>query len=213
MRGQGNSSKPKDEDKYSIEIHADDFKALLDHLGIGKVNLVGTSYGGEVALQFAIKYPERINKLVIITAASEIHLDLELSALRWLEGARTQDPYKFVLSWITDVYSPRFLNAMGRGFIERLIKMYSENFDFDAAELLLKSFLKIKDNPLTPHLKKIKCPALVVAAEEDRIKPRKYSKIIAENILDSELILISNAGHAVVIEKPKTINILIKGFI
>ncbi|HDJ83867.1 MAG TPA: alpha/beta hydrolase, partial [Desulfurococcaceae archaeon] len=102
LRGQWNSEKPKNEDAYSIEIHADDLKELLDKLRITNIHLVGTSYGGEIALQFAIKYPEYVKDLIVITAASEIHLDLKLSALRWMEGAKTKDPYKFILSWIND---------------------------------------------------------------------------------------------------------------
>ncbi len=213
MRGQGKSSKPREEDKYSLKIHADDLRKLLDHLGIEKAYLVGTSYGGEVALEFTVDYPERVRKLVVITAASEIHLDLELSALRWVEGARTRDPYRFVLSWINDVYSREFLNKNGWSFIERLIDVYSKDFDFDTAVLLLKSFLKLKEAPLTPRLGEINVPTLVIAAEEDRIKPPEYSKIIADNITGSRLFIVHNAGHAVVIEKPEIINILIKGFL
>lgn len=213
MRGQGKSDKPREEDKYSLRIHADDLRKLLDHLGIEKAHLVGTSYGGEVALEFAVNYPERVRKLIVITAASEIHLDLELSALRWMEGAGTRDPYKFVLSWINDVYSQEFLNKNGWGFIKRLIDVYSKDFDFDAAMLLLKSFLELRKKPLTPRLREINIPTLVVAAEEDRIKPPKYSKIIADNITGSRFFIVHGAGHAVVIEKPEIINVLIRGFL
>jgi len=212
LRGQWNSEKPKNEDAYSIEIHADDLKELLDKLRITNIHLVGTSYGGEIALQFAIKYPEYVKDLIVITAASEIHLDLKLSALRWMEGAKTKDPYKFILSWINDVYSEEFLNKVGWQFIEKLKATYSSGFDFDAAVLLLKSFLRLEEKPLTPLLKKINVPTLIIAAEKDRIKPPKYSRIIAENISNSELVIVNNAGHAVVLEKPGVVNSLIIGF-
>lgn len=213
LRGQWKSGKPKDRDAYSIEIHVEDLKGLLDHLGVKPVHLVGTSYGGEIAIRFTAKYPDYVKDLIIITAASEIHLDLKLTALRWLEGAKTKDPYRFVLSWINDVYSDNFLNKMGWGFIERLVNVYSSSFDFEAAVFLLESFLELEKNPLTPILREIDVPTLVIAAEKDRVKPVKYSKIIAEGIRNSKLIVIDNAGHAVVIEKPEIVNMLIMGFI
>jgi len=214
LRGQWNSDKPKHEQYYSIEIHADDLKELLDFLNLKKAHIVGTSYGGEIALQFAIKYPEYVRSLVVITAVSEIHLDLKLTALRWLEGALTRNAYRFVLSWINDVYSDDYLNRMGWNFVERLINLYSAGeFDFEAAALLLKSFLKLEENPLTPHLKKINAPTLVVAAEKDRVKPVKYSEIISENIDGSVMVVLRNAGHAAIIESPDAVNMLILGFI
>ncbi len=213
LRGQWKSGKPRDRDSYSIEIHADDLRRLLDYLGIAQVHLVGTSYGGEIALKFTVKYPDYVRDLVIITAASEIHLDLKLVALRWLEAAKTKDPYKFVLSWINDVYSDGFLNKMGWSFVEKLVNTYSAGFDYDAAVFLLESFLELEKNPLTPILSEINVPTLVVAAEKDRVKPVKYSRIIVEKIRDSRLVVIDNAGHAVVLEKPELVNTLIIGFI
>ncbi len=213
FRGQWKSGKPRDRNSYSIETHAEDLRELLDYLNIEKVHLVGTSYGGEVALKFAVKYPDYVKDLIVIAAASEIHTDLKLGALRMIEAAKTKDPYKFVLSWITDVYSDNFLDRMGWRFVERLVNIYSVGFDYDAIVFLLESFLELEKNPLTPVLNKITAPTLVIAAEKDRVKPVKYSRIIADKIRDSELVIVNNAGHAVVIENPKLVNTLIIGFI
>ncbi len=213
MRGQWNSDKPDDPDQYSLEIHAEDLRSLLDHLGIERAHIVGTSYGGEVAMLFAAKYPEYVNDLTVIASVSEIHEDLRLTALRWIEGAMSMDVRKFVLSWISDVYSERFINRYGRALVETLVERFSRGFSLTSAVHMGRAFLKMLDSPLTPLLKSIRAPTLVVSAEEDRVKPPKYSKIIASEIPNSVHVEIREAGHAVVIERPEAVNYLLTGFI
>jgi len=213
MRGQWSSGKPDCVECYSLEIHADDLKHLLDKLGVRKAHVIGTSYGGEVGMCFAIKYPEYVNDLTLITSVSEIHEELKITALRWLEGALSNDPRRFVLSWINDVYSDSFIEKSGPQLLERLVSIYSSGFDFKSAAYLLKSFLKMAEEPLTPKLRSINKPTLIIAAEKDRVKPPKYSEIIAKNVTNSTYVVINDAGHAVVIEKPTLINYLIIGFI
>ncbi|MCS7098972.1 MAG: alpha/beta hydrolase [Sulfolobales archaeon] len=213
MRGQWNSSKPEDESLYSLEAHAEDLKNLLNYLSIRRVHLVGTSYGGEVAMLFAAKYREYVNDLTVITSVSEIHEDLRLTAMRWLEGALSLDVEKFVLSWINDVYSERFIVKYGAGLLSRLVDTFSRGFSLVSAAYLLKSFLKLQDAPLTPLLKNIEVPTLVISAEEDRVKPPKYSKIIAREVPNSTYVEIREAGHAVILEKPDVVNYLMTGFI
>ena len=55
MRDQGQSSRL--EEGYRIDVHAEDLKKLLDHLGLRTANILGVSYGGQVALIFSLKFP------------------------------------------------------------------------------------------------------------------------------------------------------------
>ncbi len=214
MRGQWNSDKPADETQYSLEIHVEDLKNLLNHLNVEKVHLVGTSYGGIVAMLFTLRYPEYVNDLTIITSVSEVMPELKVKILRWLEGALTGDARKFVLSWINDVYSDDFIiRSGGEALLNKLVSLYSSGFDFNAAAKLLKTSLSLESRPLTPYLREINVPTLVIAADEDRIMPPKYSRIIAENIRGSSLVIIKESGHAVIIEKPQELNYLLLGFI
>jgi len=213
LRGQWMSDKPIEEDLYSVEIHAEDLRKLLDHLGLRRAHLVGTSYGGMISMLFAVKYREYVNDLTIITSTSEIHEDLRLTALRWLEGALSGDFRKFVLSWINDVYSGEYLTTAGPTFVDKLIGYFSQGFDLQAAVKLLKAFLRVLDSPLTPLITKIEVPTLVVAAELDRVMPPKYSRIISRSIRGSTYFEVREAGHAVIIEKPDIVNCIVTGFI
>lgn len=66
-RGQGKSIDVSKKD-FTYTLFADDMKALIDQLGLKKVNIVGWSDGGNTGLEFALKYPENLNKLVTIGA-------------------------------------------------------------------------------------------------------------------------------------------------
>jgi len=210
FRGQWDSEKP--EGSYSLHQHAYDLEGLLKHLNLDKVHIVGTSYGGEVGLCFALEFPERVKSLTVISSVSEIRPHLKYMALRWLNAAKTHDPEIFVCEWIGDVYSEEFLQKHQEPFQERLVQLY-QAFDYNAAIRLLESFLELETSPLTPRLKQLSAPTLVVAAEKDLVKPLEYSHIIAHTVPQAQFHIIPNAGHGVVIEKPKETSAVILGFL
>jgi pimeloyl-ACP methyl ester carboxylesterase len=68
MRGYNLSSKPEGVEDYGIDALVEDFRALADHLGYEKFTLVAHDWGGIVAWQFASRYPEYLDRLIIINA-------------------------------------------------------------------------------------------------------------------------------------------------
>ncbi|TVO71899.1 alpha/beta fold hydrolase [Sedimenticola selenatireducens] len=73
LRGRGLSDKPAI--GYTLAEHAADILGLLDQLGLDQVILGGHSYGGLLGMYMAHRYPERVEKLVVIDAAAEMHPD------------------------------------------------------------------------------------------------------------------------------------------
>jgi len=207
FRGQGKSEKPHA--SYPMDIHADDLKALLDYLKVKKVNLVGISFGAEVALIFATKYPKMLKSLVVACAVSHVDSAVKAKAERWLIAARLRSgKYLFELVY-PDVFSDDFILKKW-DFISSTAPFYDTSVDIDAFSELLKSFMQLN---ITPNLSKIKTPTLVIAAEKDKIKPLQYSKIIHSKIAGSKLVKIKGAGHTVIWEKPEEFNNLVFDFI
>ena len=66
-RGAGRTDKP--DAPYSIEMMADDASALLDALGIGAAHIVGTSMGGRIAVDLALRHPEHVRSLILVSTA------------------------------------------------------------------------------------------------------------------------------------------------
>jgi esterase len=86
-RGCTRSQRPDPYDNTSVGEHADDAAALLDALGATPAAVVGRSYGGEVAIDLALRYPERVRGLVLLEAAI---LTLSAEAAAWDESLRQQ---------------------------------------------------------------------------------------------------------------------------
>ena len=86
-RGAGRSGKP--EMDYSTEMFADDTCALMDVLGIPRTHLFGVSVGGMIAQRFALKYPERVERLVLgCTMPSFTHIPPAPEDLEALQEAQ-----------------------------------------------------------------------------------------------------------------------------
>jgi 3-oxoadipate enol-lactonase len=193
---------------YSMELHADDLAALLDALGIERAHIGGTSYGAEVSMVFALRYPHRTRSLIVTAAVSQLDPILKGLADIWIEAARARDPevlYKavypltFAEDWI----------AANQPALDLARERY-ESLDFDA---LLELFLCFSRLDITADLHRIAAPTLVVAGELDALKARKYSDIIAREIPNAEYALIPHAGHAAMWERAEVFNSLILGFL
>ena len=67
LRGTGDSATPADQVSYRCDRQVDDVEALRTHLGLDRIELLGHSAGGTLALQYAIRYPDRIRRLVLVS--------------------------------------------------------------------------------------------------------------------------------------------------
>lgn len=193
---------------YSMELHADDLAALLRALGIAEAHIAGTSYGAEISMVFALKYPQMTRSLIVTSAVS--HLDRLLEGMLdiWLAATRARDPDLL----FKVVYPLTFSEAWIAGNQETLdlARERYRHLDMDAFLELLLSFQQLN---VTAGLKGIGAPTLVVVGEDDLLKPRKYSEIIAAEIPGAELAVIPRAGHAAMWEQPGVFNSLILGFL
>ncbi len=214
-RGQLMSEKP--EMDYSMQMHADDLKALLDELGITEpVHLIGTSYGSEIAAIFALSWPERSKTLSMVTGVSELDKVLYYGVDTWAAVAEevacgTCKPETFVRSMVPWSYSADFI-ANNEDFIQQRLAASSQlPLDFFAAfARLVYSFQKLD---ITDQLKKLKLPTLIVAAENDIIKPPRYSHIMQKEIAGSQYVEIAGSGHAVVLENPAALATALQDFL
>jgi 3-oxoadipate enol-lactonase len=208
FRGQLLSDKP--EEPWSLEDHAQDLRALLDHLEIGSCHLVGTSYGGEVGMIFTHTWPERVKSLSVISSVSEVGPELDRAVARWSKTA-LEAPGELYRVALPFNFSPGFIEAnpqlVEQG--EERLRACPAEF-FPAFARLVDAFRRLD---ITDNLERIESPTLVLVGEGDTLKPPSYSRLIAERIPDCELLLVPGAGHAVILEKPHEVNSAILGFI
>ncbi|MFQ5349736.1 MAG: alpha/beta fold hydrolase [Thermoanaerobaculia bacterium] len=208
FRGQLLSDKP--EEPWFLEDHADDLRALLDHLAIERCHLVGTSYGGEVGLIFAYTFPDRVKSLSVVSSASEVGPEMDRAVASWAKAAleAPETLYRVALPYN---YSPAFVEANSQVIEqgEARVAACPPEF-FPAFTHLVDAFRRLD---ITAELDRITCPTLVLVGERDALKPPQYSRLIAERIAHSELLVVPGGGHAVILEKPQEINTALLGFL
>jgi 3-oxoadipate enol-lactonase len=193
---------------YSMELHADDLEALLDALDIEAAHIGGTSYGAEISMHFALKYPQRTRSLLLTSAVSHVEPELAEMIDTWISPTKVHDAEMLFQSVVPLTFSKPWIEA-NQSALEAARERY-KTLDFDAFLELLECFLRLD---ITAELHKITVPTLVVVGEDDVLKPREYSEILAREIPKAEFAVIPHAGHAAMWEKAQVFNSLIISFL
>lgn len=199
-----------------LEAHVADVIALLDELGIDRVHVAGTSFGGFVAVKLAALHPGRVVSIAVIAAGERITPRVWEGSANAREAALAAAAGKGdggrVLDFVLPVtYSPAYLeaNADVLGAHRRQTALLPRIWFRGIAGIL--SSLEGLD--LTPDLPRIQCPALIVAGEEDRMFPLEHSQALASGIPGARLVVVPGGSHGMVIERPGEVAEILRGFL
>jgi proline iminopeptidase len=206
-RGCGRSKKTSLKD-YTLENNIEDIEALRKHLGLEKICLLGTSYGGMVAQGYAIRYPKRVEKLILLVTAPSYRFIDDAKKYITTHGSKEQiaicehlwagtfKNHAHIMKFfaLTDtIYSVKARHSRKKPY-----RASQAAFSHDALNEGFSTFLRTFD--FTSKLKKIACPTLVLGGADDWICNSKHSKIIAEHIPNATLKIFKNCGHAIAID-------------
>ncbi len=212
LRGHGFSEVPEGE--YTISDYVEDLKGLMDHLGIDSANICGVSMGGMISLDFAVKYPDRVNKLVLVgTAASTDDFKPDMRDM-FLKDAEIVEKHKTRAvtadQFISTVYSKKFLETVPKETLEQIKERISKapylGYVRAVRGLLLKGW-SVEDK-----LDKINVPTLITHGTEDVIFGVNAAEKLNIHIKNSLLKLYS-VGHVVNVEAAQAFNELVLRFL
>jgi len=212
FRGQLMSPGPPPVD---VADHVGDVVELLDHLGLGPVHVLATSFGGAVGGLLAARHPERVRSLLSIASADGFTDVMADEVMRWREAVlrSLEGADRGLLSDVLEpvVYSPAFVEAHreDRALRRQQIAALPTRW-FEDLVLLLDSAASFS---LRDELGKVRCPTLIVAAELDGFIPRDRCRGLAETIPGAGFRVLPGVGHAAVVEQPDAIVSLTLGFI
>lgn len=197
-RGHGQTDHPA---SYTLEDHGRDLLALIDALGYEKASVLGASMGSYIALQAAELGPEKIDKLILVTAkayddgsGSSVQRLLREAGLDMVTSSAAERSR--VLSkalWSPDV-TPELLEKLAprmKASGENVVTLTPE--ETAAVNQALVGF------DLRPDMEKVSCKTLVIAGTFDRINPPAFGKEIAEKIPNAEYAEFSG-GHLLTME-------------
>lgn len=197
---------------YTFLKHAEDVIELLDFLNIKKAHFIGTSYGGEVAMKLAANFPKYCKSISVIDSVSELDQPIIDNVSEWKDLAKTLNGEHFFNGMMPTIYGEAFIKE-NKEFLEQRAKAMNNipNSYFYGQIALYDTF--ITDCYMTEELKNIECPSMIICGEKDFLKPMRFSKLIADNIKNSEYITIPDSGHVTIFEKPNELNSILLGFL
>lgn len=222
QRGSGRSDAPKDDKDYKFQTLVSDLEDLCAVLELDKIILLGYSFGGEIVLEYAQKYPHRVEKVIV--EAPSIMTDLKLGASIQLKGFKevaNEEELKILnkidiknisgadlMNYIWDHTSSethsKFL-FYDQANAQRMYGLWSEAWEKKKLANTGKMADVIIHETYTEHTlntcKNIKCETLIVIGEQDRNCGIELAKAYHQAILNSKLVVISQAAHFVDFEQ------------
>lgn len=205
-RGHGRS--PLAHRPYTLEILADDARALLDKLGIVKAHWVGLSLGGMVGQAFALRHPARLLKLVIANSTASYGAE---GRAMW--QARMKQVREGGLAAIRDASAARWFSDGFRASQPQRVDEFMGRFLETPVEGYLGCCDAIANLDYADDLVRIKAKTLVIAGEADAGTPPAMSQAIAAKIPGAKLAVIPGAAHLSVAENPEEFARLVEDFL
>jgi aminoacrylate hydrolase len=204
-RGCGRSDRPAD--GYTIFDHARDMVSVLDHLGLERVAVVGSSTGGAIAQTMALDYPDRIDRLVLASSWARPdpffvwQFDLRKRVLDEL------GPEQYTRLSALFLFSPRYLAQNHRAVDEWCSRAATVD-----RRILARRIDTILAFDESARLGRITCPILITVGEEDFCTPPHMSEELARAIPGAELSLLPG-GHLVYMERPEAFARVVSDFL
>lgn len=207
---QGRSSRMSESYYHDVQIRLVD--ALLDELGWEKAVIMGLSYGGNVAIQYALAHPERVWRLILANSGCRTSPWLQKIGDGWNEVAASGSGLAYYLTTIPTIYSTRFFeeNAAWMDSREATLTEY-----FSDPEVLARlGRLTASSRPfnVSDRLGEITCPTLILSGSEDNLVPVTEQQMLRDGIRGSSHVILSGSGHATMYEYPSAFAALVVGF-
>ncbi|HEX8398210.1 MAG TPA: alpha/beta hydrolase [Pyrinomonadaceae bacterium] len=210
-RGVG-QSKINENAVVSLETIAADIAGLLDDLKIEKANVLGASFGGFVAQQFALSFPERLNKLILActSAGGKNHVAPELEILAAFVSTGDLNKSERIRRFIVPAFTPEFY-AANQETVEKVCELREQNF---VPETVYMQQLRAATTfDFESRLQEIKAETLVLTGDRDVVVPPQNSALLAEKISNARLKTIKNGSHMFFIENAAEFNQAVRKFI
>lgn len=208
LPGFGASDMPRDD--ISIEGYGRSVESLCDQLDLGQVVAVGHSMGGFTAAEFAIQYPQRVERLVLQAAAgistSQLQREPLLAGARLVAGLGTAAATRSRLiaarprlRWLALQTVMRHPSRIPADFVWELIAHSGREGFLPALDAILSYDFR-------DRLSQIDCPTLVIWGREDMLVPARDADEYARVIPNARKVVFDDTGHSPMMERPQTFN-------
>jgi proline iminopeptidase len=227
-RGTGGSTRPADAAAYDFEHYVADLEALRMHLGQERIDLLGFSHGGMVAMAYAAAHPDRVGRLLLVATLAHRDETLDAEMERGLAEREGEPWYPEARAALDEEEAAEF--ADDEALAENLARQWPLYFGSygEREEAFVQTLAGLVPNAdalrrfnsdvwpsfdLRPQLARIEAPTLVVAGDRDFVAPPAAARAIAEAVADDELVVVPGAGHFVFVEAPEAFREAVLAFV
>jgi len=205
VRGHGRSGKPAG--PYSVPQFAADAAALLNALGVASAHVVGISMGGMIAFQLAVDAPGRVRSLVIVNSGPEL---VARNLRQRLQIVQRHVILRMIgMRKLGELLSQRLLPKPEHA---PLRQTFVERWAANDPRAYRDAFKALIGWSVAEHIGDIRCPTLVVAADND-YTPVSAKQAYVDRMPNAELVVIADARHAVTVEHPLEFNDVVEQFL
>jgi pimeloyl-ACP methyl ester carboxylesterase len=209
-RGIARSAAP--DEPISIRLIADDVAALLRALGIESAHILGASFGGFVAQEFALAYPQLTRSLILCCTSfgGSHHVPPPLATLQAIASTKGLNTEDRVRENLLLAFSQKYL-AENSEEVERVIALRAANAvpDYSYQHQLQAAIVFNTE----ARVSEIKAPTLVLTGDDDIIVPSVNSENLAASIPGARLHIIAGGSHTFFIERAEEFNKIVAEFI
>ncbi len=220
LPGFGHSPMPAEE--ISMSGYARLLDRLCEQLGIDAAAVVGNSMGGLIAAELAIAFPQRVERLVLVSAAGvstygDPRTARAVPALRRLERIMLASGGWFAAKSDAVARYPRLRRAalsIVAAHPDRLpAALAAEQLRGAGKPGFVQALAAIIDYNLRERFPEIACPTLIVWGAEDRLIGLRDADVFEELIPDSRKVVFADTGHMSMLERPAAFNALLRDYI
>ncbi|MBU8769977.1 2-succinyl-6-hydroxy-2,4-cyclohexadiene-1-carboxylate synthase [Cytobacillus oceanisediminis] len=213
--GHGKSGSPPDIGQYQIEESAAVINSLLEKMGIGKIDVLGYSMGGRLALTFAVNYPEKVRKLILESASPGLRTEAERHERRIQDKKLSEKIQQEGIKNFIDYWENIPLFQSQKSLPEKIRTRIRSQRLANSIDGLANS-LNGMGTGVQPswwdELAHLEMPVLLITGNLDQ----KFCRIAEEmsKILPNvKWKTAEDAGHAIHVEKPELFGTIVSGFL
>lgn len=206
LRGHGESAKP--DGPYRLHDFVEDLYALLKVLGIDSCHLAGFSLGGLISQGFALRYPEVLDRLILLATVAGRNQEEKERVLERLKTVEKGSP------------DAHFSNSVSRWFTEEFLRNHPDIVAEQAAVserndpvAYAAAYRVLATSDLGNEIHRITTPTLIATGEHDIGSNTRMAKYMHEHISNSELYIFPGLKHSILVEAPAEVARLIDRFL
>lgn len=206
------SSKIVDESTVSIGHIADDIVDLLDELKVSRANILGISFGGFVAQDLALRYPDRLDKLILSCTSfgGKKHVLPSMDVLAAFASTKGLNSKERIRQYLTMAFAPEFV-VSSPGIVDDFCLLREQNNVPES--VYMDQLVSATTFDHSASIRDVRANTLILTGDADTVVPIQNSINLAYAMPNARLQIVPGGSHMFFVEQAKRFNSIVTDFI